>query len=110
MALYRHFFPKASILPKLHFLEDHIYEWVRRYRTGVGLLGEQGIESIHHDEVNELNRTYSCIRNRVDRLKCVMEEQHRRCHPDNVSKIPQKQKRKKPTEECKYRFLYYIYV
>lgn len=41
MALYRSFFPDSSITPKLHFLEDHVIKWVRKYNTGFGLLGKQ---------------------------------------------------------------------
>lgn len=99
MAQYRKFFPDATVLPKMHFLEDHMVEWAKMYSTGVGLLGEQGIESIHQ-EMNELNRNYSCIRKPTDRLKLIMDEHHRRCHPSNISKVPLKPKRKKKTEEC----------
>lgn len=34
MKLYRAFFPNASILPKMNFLEDHAIEWVKRFKTG----------------------------------------------------------------------------
>lgn len=64
MALYRSFFPKSSVIPKMHFMEDHLIDWVKRYKTGLGLLGEQGIEAIHH-QFNDLKKTYSCVRNKV---------------------------------------------
>jgi hypothetical protein len=97
MTIYRSFFPQSSIIPKMHFLEDHLIDWVKRYRTGFGLLGEQGVESIHH-EFNTLKNTYSSIRNRVEQLKCIVEEHHRRCHPDNIVIIPPINARKKVEE------------
>ena len=87
MALYRAFFPNATVLPKMHILEDHVISWVRKYNTGFGLLGEQGIESLHH-LFNELHKTYANIRKEDDQLQYVLKEHHRRCHPANVVKIP----------------------
>ena len=31
MKMYRKNFPYATTIPKMHFLEDHMIEWVRRY-------------------------------------------------------------------------------
>ena len=47
MHYYRDVFPEASIKPKLHILEDHMVNFLRNWRVGCGLLGEQGAESIH---------------------------------------------------------------
>ena len=47
MSSYREKSPQASILPKMHILEDHVVPWMRRWRIGAGLMGEQGAESIH---------------------------------------------------------------
>ena len=47
MHYYRDVFPEASIKPKLHILEDHMVNVLRKCRVGCGLLGEQGAESIH---------------------------------------------------------------
>ena len=47
MHYYRDVFPEASIKPKLHILEDHMVNFLRNWRVGCGLLGEQGTESIH---------------------------------------------------------------
>ena len=47
MAFYRESFPNATILPKMHILEDHVVPWMRRWRLGARLMGEQGAESIH---------------------------------------------------------------
>ena len=47
MHYYRDVFPGASITPKLHILEDHMVNFLRNWRVGCGLLGEQGAERIH---------------------------------------------------------------
>ena len=47
MHYYGDVFPEASITPKLHILEDHMVNFLRNWRVGCGLLGEQGAESIH---------------------------------------------------------------
>ena len=38
----------GRVLPKHHFLEDHVTEWITSYGFyGMALHGEQGIESLH---------------------------------------------------------------
>ena len=44
---YRDHFPGSSVTPKMHFLEDHIIPWIRRWKVGLVFRGEQGAESIH---------------------------------------------------------------
>ena len=39
-------------------------QWSRLTGAGLGLLGEQGVESIHARS-NTLHRTYHCMRNKV---------------------------------------------
>eukprot|EP00117_Sycon_ciliatum_P024254 scpid42675/ scgid20399/ len=47
----------GSITPKLHLLEAHLPGAVKEFGVGMGLLAEQGGESIHHEGiVNELQR------------------------------------------------------
>ncbi|KXJ08182.1 hypothetical protein AC249_AIPGENE3655 [Exaiptasia diaphana] len=58
----------------MHILEDHVIGWVKKYNTGFGLLGEQGIESIHH-QFNELHRTYANIRKGEDQLQISFQVQ-----------------------------------
>ncbi|XP_033096613.1 uncharacterized protein LOC117100889 [Anneissia japonica] len=36
-----------SVTPKLHMLEQHVIEQVKKWHFGLGLLGEQGGEAIH---------------------------------------------------------------
>ena len=47
MAFYREKFPQATVLPKMHILDDDTIPWLRRWHLGEGLVGEQETESIH---------------------------------------------------------------
>ena len=47
LKFYRLNFPSATVLPKTHFLEDHIVPWIKKWKAGCGLMGEQGAESLH---------------------------------------------------------------
>ncbi|XP_064399209.1 uncharacterized protein LOC135345702 [Halichondria panicea] len=47
MSFYREQFPDASVIPKVHMLETHVVDWLNEWRVGLGLMGEQGAESIH---------------------------------------------------------------
>ena len=58
----------------IHILECHTVEWLSLdslHQAGCGLMGEQGAESIHA-KFNSLKRTYSSIRNPLDKLKSIM--------------------------------------
>lgn len=84
----------STFIPKLHMLEDHVVPFIRQWRVGVGMLGEQGVEGIHA-RFNTLERTYSSMSNRVERLKCVVSEHWRQVCPANVALQPPVQKRMK---------------
>ena len=71
MSFDRSKFPNESVTPKLHMLEEHVVEWVKKWKAGFGLLGEQGAESIH-SYFNGLRRTYAGIPDSVKRLKHMM--------------------------------------
>ena len=73
MSFYREKCPQASILPKMHVLEEHVVPWMRRWRIGAGLMGDQGAESIHAHFMR-LERTNQGIPNEVDRLKYMVKE------------------------------------
>ncbi len=47
MRFYRKHFPHSTVLPKMHFLEEHTVAFLKKWQVGFGLLGEQGAESIH---------------------------------------------------------------
>ena len=96
LKFYRENFPRASILPKMHILEDHLVPWMRRWKVGCGIMGEQGAESIHA-HLQQLERTYQGISNEVDRLKYIFKEQTLESAPSLTSLRPPIKKRKKHT-------------
>ena len=61
-----------KLLPKMHFLEDHLLEWIKCYKVGMGLHGEQGGESLHAT-FNNLNRLHWNQQNPLKRLCLTME-------------------------------------
>ena len=73
MEFYRREFPRATVLPKLHIMEEHVVPWVKRWRVGARLMGEQGAESIHA-HFKRLERIHQGIPNDVDQLKFIMNE------------------------------------
>ena len=81
----------STFIPKLHMLEDHIVPYIRQWRVGVAMLGVEGI----HARFNTLERTYSNMSNRVERLKCVVTEHWRQVCTANVALQPPVQKRMK---------------
>ena len=81
---YRTAFPMATITPKLHMIKDHVVDFISVWKVGMGMLGEQGAESIH-TVFNQLHRTYANINNRVERLKSMVTEHHRQVCPINAS-------------------------
>ena len=94
MWYYRTTFPTATILPKLHFLEDHAVDFIKKWGTGFGFLGEQGGESVHA-VLNSLQRAYNNTPNGVDRLFHMVREHHLRLCPENLQEAPTPFKRKK---------------
>lgn len=94
MKYYREKFPRATVLPKMHMLEEHVIPWLKRHHLGFGLLGEQGIESIHA-HFNSLGHTYRSMPEEVARLRKLMNEHMLHIAPENVSATPEVKKRKK---------------
>ena len=74
-------------------LEDHVVPFLRQWRVGLGVMGEQGAESIHA-RFNTLQRTYANMTSKVDRLKCMMMEHFRQVYPENISRQPPVKRRK----------------
>ena len=96
MNYFRTNFPNENISPKMHLLEEHTVEWVKRYNLGFGMMGEQGAGSIHH-RFNALNTTYSSIRNKEKRLLCIVKEHLISIAPDSIRAQPPPPKRAKRT-------------
>ena len=96
MSYYRTTFPESTVLPKMHFLEEHMIPWLRRWHVGFGMMGEQGAESIHA-YFNSL--AYQSIPDRVQRVKHMLKEHHLHVAPPNVAARPAIKKRKKIVAE-----------
>lgn len=93
LQFYRESFPKATVTPKLHMMEDHIVPFLRKWRRGLGLLGEQGAESIHA-RFNSIRCNYTNMPNPVERLECIMREHFNQLCPENIVRLPEIKKRK----------------
>lgn len=97
MKYYRKHFPEATVLPKMHFLEAHLPNWLEKWKVGLGFMGEQGAESIHA-AFNNIERSYLNMPNKVDRLFRVVQEHHLRTDPELQSLVPAIKRRKKKTK------------
>ena len=95
---YRELFPKASILPKMHILEDHVVDWMRRWRIGAELIGEQGAESIHA-HIGRLEGVYSGIANQLQKLRYIFNEHNLESAPGLNDLQPAPKQNKRPREE-----------
>lgn len=92
MAFYRDSFPRATITPKLHMLEDHVVPFLSEWGVGLGFLGEHGAESIHA-RFNALRRNFVKIPNPTKRLHAIMHEHLLQVCPNNLDLMPEKAKR-----------------
>ena len=91
MERYREEFPTATVLPKMHILEDHVVPWMRRLHMGARLMGEQGAETQFQGIVNQL-----------ERLHYIVQEHNVESTPGLNSLRPAPRKRKRPSEEANY--------
>ena len=82
--------------PKLHVVERHVVPAIRRYGVGLGLLGEQGGESLHA-EFNGLSTAFSGVVCKVDRLAMTVKQHSLTTFPQQLAKIPQPQRRRRRT-------------
>ena len=63
-------------------LENHAADFVEKWKTGFGMYGEQGGESIHN-EFNKLKITYCWMQPASRRLESMLQEHYRRIHPES---------------------------
>ena len=99
MAFYREAFPDATVLPKMHILEDHVIPWMRRWHMGAGLMGEQGAESIHA-HLNRLETQYQGIANPLEKLKYIVMEHNVETTPGiNCLRPAPRKYKNRPREE-----------
>ena len=82
MENYRRLCPEESVFPKIHYMEDHLISFIRTWRAGPGLLGEQGGESIHH-QFNQLKARYANMPSPADRLYHLLKVHLQSRNPDN---------------------------
>lgn len=94
LSKYRAAFPTATILPKMHILEDHVVPWAREWKLSCGFMGEQGAESLHA-AFNYDERAYSNMRDRVERLKLLLQNHHLKILPSITELHPPLLKKKK---------------
>ena len=74
----------------MRILPMRISEWMEVYNTGFGLMGEQGTEAIHA-HFHKLYRAYGSMVNKVQRMKCIMQEHYLPVCPRLKSMRPEKQ-------------------
>ncbi len=94
MSFYRTEFSWATVIPKMHVMEDHAIPWLRRFHIGAGLMGEQGAESIHA-RMMKLERDFRGIKDELDSLKYIVTEQSLYTAPSLSALQPPVKRRKK---------------
>ncbi len=90
---YKTTFPTATIFPKLHMLQYHLTSWLRKWSVGLGMMGEQGAESLHK-WFNRQKQTFASVADRVQQLSCIMKEHFIHVAPANISLEPPIKRRK----------------
>ena len=93
MAFYRQMFPD-KVIPKQHFLEEHVPQWMRQWNFGLALHCKQGGEGVHK-EFNRLGRVMQGVRNGFEKLHVIMKEHHTAVSPVVQRHIVIPQKRPK---------------
>ena len=81
---YRKTFPTATFIPKLHMMEDHVIPWIKNWKVGCGIMGEQGGESLHAS-FNYTEHAYNNMRDRVERLRVLLRNHLLKVLPTNTS-------------------------
>lgn len=79
-------------------LEDHVVDFIKKWKIGLGMYGEQGGESIHA-EFNQLRKMYVSVPSRKDQLCYMLQQHHMKVRPVAQSMVPKIIKRKKLNEE-----------
>lgn len=77
----------------MHMLEDHAVEWIKQRNVGIGLLGEQGAESIHA-RFNTLRipaKSWGMVEKHCEALLIGID-------PNNIVAHPPPAKRRKKTD------------
>ena len=93
MKAFRTHYP-GKIIPKMHFLEDHVVDWMRKWEFGLGFHGEQAVESSHSVMNNILNDRRG-IRNRATKVWGAMRSHYLRGNLRIRSRVPETKRRKR---------------
>jgi len=94
MAFFRQAFPTTRVLPKQHILECHCVDFMRQWRFGLGLLGEQGGEECHA-VVNAIKRRCLGMKQEVAQLMFIIKEQTTMSSPELRATFLNEQQRSK---------------
>ena len=86
--------PEINISPKLHLLEYHAADFLKRWNSGCGFFGEQGAESAHNG-INRMKDRYKCVRNDKDQLIYIMNQHLLSTNPKAQNVKPKQKTRTK---------------
>lgn len=84
---------KSPVFPKIHFLEYHCLNWIKKYGFGLGLHSEHGGEQLHRS-IAILESQCSGISRDSDRLISVMHKHFAQVSPELLSDKPKTKSRK----------------
>ena len=87
----------GHITPKLHLLEEHTAPMIKKLGVGLGLLAEQGAESLH-SSMNTLDSLFKNIPGDLARLKTVA-EQHLPTTTKEASELRPRPRKRKSEEQ-----------
>lgn len=93
MSYYRDSFPRATVTPKLHMLENHVIPFLSKWKVGFGFMGEQGAESIHA-RFNDIGKHYGNMRSPAQRLESILDMHLTQVCPHLIVIKPEPKKRK----------------
>lgn len=71
MEYFRAHFSDETVTPKMHLLEFHVVPFIKKWRVGLGFLGEQGGESVHA-RINAIKRDVRGLKDDLAVLESVM--------------------------------------
>ena len=77
-----------TITPKLHLLEDQAVPCLQHFNIGLGRLGEQGGESLHH-QFKDLERRFGSIKTAKEQLKIITKQHPTLTNISHHQLIPQ---------------------
>ena len=102
MSYWRNKWPEESVTPKMHMLENHACDFIKKWGVGFGFYGEQGGESVHA-LFNQYYKTYQSLRPKTKRLTSIMEHHYLNLYPKIKELKPVSRKRgsykKRKTDE-----------